>query len=705
MSDPRIPPTPPILLARLRAVRGRIRLHVGLEGMASLLRGVLVFVAISLPVDFFFRLDIPQRAILLAGAVGGLLLLAWRRMGRPLLFPLTDAFLCRVIETRHPSLRGLLLGTLEFTTAPAPGASPAMVEATIRAGTGAAESVSPTTLVPPARIRRLLLHGGALLLPLLGACVAMPETLSLWMRRNLLLAETPWPRHTHLSVDGLHEGRLGVPEGGDLQLVVHATGRIPDGADIRHRTGGQAVQREAMRRSGDAFTMAFRNVVEPMRMRVSAGDGDTGWFDVVVLPRPRLETLTLLCHPPDHTRQPPQELPPGRDLYTVPAHSRLVLDATATQPLASFHVLFEGEPIAQAAAAESPTRFRLELGADRVRSGTYTLVFEDTEGIPPARFPSFRLRLRPDQAPVVQVRGEGIGGILLDRARIPLRILLRDDYGISAAALEVTGSFEGIEGTVFEMELPLPADAETRTELPLEAVVDLQTLDRSLPPGTLLTIHLTASDTDTLDGPNTGAGSLPLRIVSEEEFLADLQLREQTVRQALLGLIRAQGELLEAARIHQTTPPDPAALRRDERRQRLLARQVEPLADRLQGMVAEIRANRFEAEDGPYQSRLGNEGIRPLVERALPAIPRAATALDAATPTGIPPEVYRQHLQTAIEEQGIILDALRHVESQMARWESMQEAVTILRELIDRQKRIHDETRKQHEEGVESLFD
>lgn len=706
MSDSRMPPTPPVLLARLHAVRWRIRLAIWLAGKAVLLGWFVLFVAVSLPLDRWFRLDVPQRAILLAAVAVLLLALAWRRLLRPLLFPLTDAFLCRRIEAKDPAFGGLLLGTLEFTTASVPGASPAMVAVTVGAGAVAAESISPERIVPPARIRRPLLHAAAFLLPLLAASVLMPETMGLWARRNLLLAQTPWPRQTHLRVEGLRDGQLAVPEGGDRQILVHAAGVMPEQLEIRYRLENGPLEREPMRRIGNAFLMEVRNVVEPMRMRVTGGDGDTGWFDLVVLPRPRLDGLTLFCHPPDYTRRETITLPAGRDLYTLPAQSRLTLRATATKPLAYLRVLHEGKDIATLGAGMGTT-LEVALPAEAVQSGTYTLVFADTDGISPLRMPSFRLRVQPDQAPTVRLRTEEVGGMILDRARIPLSLHVQDDFGFSEARLEVTGSFEGIEGVVQEADLPLPEDAASRPEMTLPAVVDLQGIDRSLPPGTLLTLAATVRDTDTLTGPNEAVGSVSVRIVSEEEFLSELQLREQTMRQALLGMIRVQAEILEQTRIHHADAGTPSiqALRREERRQRLLARQLEPLTDRVERLVAEIRANRYEEEGGSYQTRLLEAVLAPLVTRAVPAIPAAASALDAASVSGEDRDVQRRHLQVAIREQSMILDTLRAVETQMARWESIQEAITILRELIDRQKRILDDTKRRHEEGLERLFD
>ena len=52
---------------------------------------------------------------------------------------------------------------------------------------------------------------------------AMPDSMAVWARRNLLMSQELWPRNTHLFVEGFgDDGRVKIARGADLLLRVKA---------------------------------------------------------------------------------------------------------------------------------------------------------------------------------------------------------------------------------------------------------------------------------------------------------------------------------------------------------------------------------------------------------------------------------------------------------------------------------------------------
>lgn len=705
--------------ALLRGLRGAVRRWLWLAGVAVCLQAVAAWILLSFGLDWLLEMDRVQRSILLVLAGAGLAGISWRRLWRPLAHPLTDEALALRLESARPELGGRLIAALQLATRGAgAGVSGAMTTATIEAGSEAARGLSWRDLIDTRRLRALALRAGLGLLLVGTLAAAATPAFALWFERNVLLREIPWPKDTRLTVLDLRDGALAVPHGDALTVRIEADGVVPARVmvDAVPEGGGERRTEAATRLGERGFRVAFPAVREDFQLRARGGDGRTTWIPVRVLPRPELRALTLTATPPAYTKLEPTTLPPERDAHALLEGSALRLTGTATKPLKRVTCTI-GETSVALVRPGGATDFAIDLDAETLRGGVLALHWTDSDGIPAAEPARLRLRIIPDRAPTVRLRLEGVGDRITAKARIPMAARLRDDHGLTAVAFEFTAEKEGQTLTA------PPALRETLPGAPRatpEATLDLQAAD--LPEGTRLAI--VAAATDNRLGPDrapqtTRSAPVALRVVSPEELREALIRREQESAVTFKVAVRDGGRILQAARLQRAALPRaeagadgteaaPAvrkALRRLERDLRRLGPRIERTEARFADLRAQWINNRLEPENGATPTRMAEEILGPLAEARGALLPAANEAVDRAAEAGLPAHAVAARLAEAEPKLTRLVQRLEAVERAMLQWETYQEAIRLLREILQQQDKINQETKRAAEAGVEELFD
>src|SRR3954469_21123739 len=90
--------------ARLAALRSSVQGWFWVDGLYKLFWLALGLAAIDLGLDLLFRMDFPQRAVMLALVVAALGYAAYKWLAIPLSCTLSDDALCLEVERKHPVL-------------------------------------------------------------------------------------------------------------------------------------------------------------------------------------------------------------------------------------------------------------------------------------------------------------------------------------------------------------------------------------------------------------------------------------------------------------------------------------------------------------------------------------------------------------------------------------------------------------------------
>ena len=708
-----------VVVSRLHALRRQIAAWFWVDGLSRVLWTALAVFVIDLGIDWFFRMDVPQRAVMLLLMLGVIGTVAWRRLVRPLSIPLSDDALALQVEDRNKTLGQGMISALQLARIEdhaQRGMSPVLVRQTVIFGAQAAGSVDFGRVLDQRefRINATILLSAVVLLLAGAVGVARSQPLAIWFHRNVLLGDSVWPQKTYLVVQRAQNGRVKFPRGEDWTQVVEVTPEseiVPDNVyiDFRRARGRNS---QAMKKAGErTFEAVFSNVIEPFEFRARGGDAFTPWIRVELVEQPAVEQLRLEIMPPKYTGEGKQELAPGKGPYFVLQGTSLSLAGTANKPLVRADLLIEGQRSTLAIKSDQ-REFSGAVAAAQLVAGQYVIELEDTEGLTSRRPTTFGLRLRADREPRVRAKLVGVSGMVVPQAHVPLECRVTDDYAVQKLDVSYVWRDETTQqpnqGTV---ELPAAKDALGSRDLAFSEVIDLSTL--KLPTGTSLNFHIAATDNDDVSGPNLGKSSdFLLRIVTEEELRTDLLRREKEQRQELERLLKQQEDLATDCQALQAGLTDAALaaeqkdqLMQYQRRQKVIGTNVGAIAQRLESIVTEVLNNRLEDPSGRLEKRLREDIIQPLSEIAELAVPDAVQQLDRTRRQSAEVAPRNEALATAVTRQKEIADAMREILKHMVKAEGYQEAVNLLYEIQKTQQDVYDRTIKEKQERIKGIIE
>jgi len=721
-----INPMPAVIRRKLNELRRNVSVWFFADAFGRLGVAAVAMMLLSLGIDRYFRMDVAQRGFLLVVMIGVVAYLIVRRLILPLRRRLANDALCLQVERRHPELADALVSALQFSQrqdVSSSGASPALVNATIDAGAERARDIDFVDVLDrPTRRRNLGLGLGAILL--IGAAFAlMPATMQLWAARNLMLSSDAWPQETHLAVVGLNdEGVLIVPRGDAMELRVEAEPDtvVPDVVYVDYRVAGRGRATEQMVAVGErGFRVNFQNVLEPFRFRVRGNDEITPYYEVRLVDRPALASIELRVTPPRYTGESRRTLPAGQGAYDVLAGSTVEVVGAATKPLREAELLFGAETVGPVQLDETdPTRFRVTIEGPALQTGTFGIAMSDLDGLRSKRPARFNLRVNADQSPAARVQLQGIGDLITPRARLPMSIRLSDDHAVTGAAVVYRwgGGLDANIEPIEPVHLPITSIADQfgqpRIE-PFDHTFDIEPI--GVPLNAHFTFHVEATDNDAIGGPKTGdSATFSVKVVTEQDLRAELLRREAEQRMEFERLLKDQQALRVDAQAllaglddeaERLSAADWRTFSDIEKKQRLAGGRTEGIAVQFQQILAEVINNRLEEAGGRTQVRLAENIIGPLQAIASQDMPAAANLLDRARKAGVSPGQRRELLLAAIDQQAATIEKMREILNAMVKMEGYQEAINLLREILNAQENISEQTIREMERRIEDIFD
>ena len=703
---------PSELQHKLRALREHLRRLILLAGASRVLLVVVAALAASLFLDWSAKLDTPGRVVLLGGAGALTLYALWRFLVVPLRVRLGDEELALVVERRFPELDDRLISTVQFARAADVAPLSRAMVAQLQSDTLSQAAPLDFGAVSTARPTALWAVGAALTLIAASLYTLwFPATAAIFAARFLdPFSSVEWPRRTQLTVMAYDkdshqlavEGdRIFVPKGEDLHLVVRAarhSGKMwgpPRRVTVRYRfeAGGKGRRNVPM---GDRATYrtAFPTVTEGFGFDVTGDDDVTRPFRVQVRNRPRIEDIRVTLRAPAYTGEPERVQPDGRGGIGGLAGSLATIAVTTNKPIAadpaSARILVDGKPAGTMGfVGDDPTRLR---GAFRLQTGQkqYAIALVDALGLansPPA---TYRLDVRPDRAPAVQLPEPGGSRKVTPKAVVHLRLAAKDDYGVRRARFVVQ---RGEEGKPVTHKVPDPEKPEKAVERAHEW--DLTAL--ALKERETLLVHAEAEDAyaETRDGntlgPNVGKSPVyQLTVISEAEMAALLQRRQQEIKERLKRLIaRQEASKADTERLASTeATPDRRKVKLAEREQRKIAAVTTTLGKQLASIRKEMQDNKV----GNLEERRRAEALAKALEQlAANDMPEAARHIASAAQAAKRPE-QTKHLASAAAKQQQVIDDLRAALARFDQWQDIDELLRDASELLLEQKKLKERT-------------
>ncbi|MEC8905632.1 MAG: hypothetical protein VX407_00700, partial [Verrucomicrobiota bacterium] len=301
---------------QIRAAIGRMRRavqrHFMVDGLKNILLALLVLIIIDFALDRTFRMDRPQRLIMLILSVSILGDVVYRKLLEPLLSQLSDDALMIELEEAEGGMDEVLISALELSRMDIGGnenVSIKMVENTINEGAAAASKVSIESAFRRKRMRaNMLVLMSVLLCFVVGGILASrDEALKIWYKRNVLLSDISWPSNYVLQLSGNKDGKIRVPRGEDWSLLVSVKEdhkELPSSVILEYRyEKGKRKSTESMtpNSAGDEFRSSVIDTSEPLKLRVRSKEYETEWIPMELVDRPKVENFSISASYPDYT--------------------------------------------------------------------------------------------------------------------------------------------------------------------------------------------------------------------------------------------------------------------------------------------------------------------------------------------------------------------------------------------------------------------
>ncbi len=623
-------------------VRSRLRRLVMVRGLALVCGAAVGLVWLAGIADWALHLDMSWgRACLGLGVVLASLTLLWRVVARPLLIRVSDVEIARLIEQRLPASANDLSSAAQFRSShldPALG-SPDLQRSTVSKADRAIQEIDLEGLfVTAGAVRRPLFAAAAVGVMALASVIAAPLSARTALERLAMpFADVQWPRTTQLQLLGaeltpLKNDLMRTTAGEPLSVYVeNVLGPLPDDLTLELRLPDETEQQQSLRTTllrdsgGESHEVGIVTLLTyrgPVRFRVWGGDDDgTDWRTLEVVPAPALEDVSITLTPPEYAGREVRTID-GAGLIEGLVGSRVTIEGRANLSLASSLLHREGQSPQPMTLTEGGRRFRGEFVIEEPGPSWYWFELTDEHGLgepDPARY---ELRGMADRPPVVYIDEPATDLTVTPAAALPLRVISRDDLGLTELRLRHTDAVvalleTGATSDAASLEVPgaemvpLAMSGLGSVEEDVQTVWGLSGL--GLSPGTRLTYWVEAVDACDLDTkPDEPPGQVGtsarrhLDVISESDKQRELAARQSGILDTLDALCDRQAEArditaqlrIQAELAQRLRPADFDLLKQAEAEQREIRQQVADdssgLAQEVAEILRELDANRID---------------------------------------------------------------------------------------------------------------
>jgi len=344
----------------------------------------------------------------------------------------------------------------------------------------------------------------------------------------------PRPSLTRIAVSGPLTRTI--PAGDDVCLEVRLSGRVPEEPQaMLHVVSGGREQVVVMTpRPGNRFESELRGVASAATLFVTAGDGRSARYRILVIPRPSLRNVRVRYDYPRYTRLARVEGPLENRQVTAVVGTQVRLSFASSLPVRESDLTLGQEMGGRKLKIRwDKTRTQGAASLRIERDTTFRINLLGDQGTDNRHDPIFRVRAIQDNPPTVALTDVPASTSFFRDDILRLGYKGSDDFGISEAFLRCRQE-PGDRRTVREWSVDLP-EVNARATAGSVAV-DLRELTDEMATG--LEVQLVMADTN---GEEGAAPPLRLQIVadSSDRQLQDLLRFHEAYAKQLAATARA----------------------------------------------------------------------------------------------------------------------------------------------------------------------
>jgi len=763
---------PEQLFVCLKELRQRVRYVLWIYGFCCLTVTLFLTILVAGSLDWLCHLDEAGTRVLLGlGVLGASGWVGWRFLWVPLTTEFSNVELASRIEQQNPTFQDSLSSTVQFLESGQDEklGSRKLQEQVISQTLRRLEQINVEGLIETRPVQRVATWAVATCV-LVAVIVGFNQADAATAMNRLLFpfSSTPWPRDVQLQfVDqdlrplaASMNGGLTIVQGETLKLYVeNLRGALPGDLTFIHRRANGKVIREPMRqttlwdsdgvaRDIGGATLHITN--GPLFFWARGGDGETVPLQVDVVPPPRIEELQVSVFPPAYTARGSESLPAGVGHVEGVVGTRVEINVRSNKPLKSVALHRKDTSPELMSVSQYGLTVTGEFVVNKPVNGSWWLVLKDRQGFENPDATRYDMRISVDNVPDVVIEEPMADMLVTAVAKVPFRVLVRDDIGIKAAWLAYQSMHSGsrlpkfIDGVIVDAEQGSEASVQPLHDVvrvpndgpPEEGTIDVGVVVRrrlalfdsedrpdqirpelvwDLAPhrwltGTQVVVHAEASDWYDLGNEHVGTSNpRTLIIVSEEEKRTELTDRQAAL---LLELERATATLesayqnttelrLQLDKAGSLRPEDQDVLKRVELDQRKVASRLTGESGSLRDEARAIQHERSDnaVEDAESKSLLDSllSELDFFREDAFPKIEQKLT--EARKLNGVGKKSGsrgKKQLKDALDavgsDQKDAISSLRRILSDLSQWRNERNLNADLRGLTSDQQILSSST-------------
>ncbi|MCP4941705.1 MAG: DUF4175 domain-containing protein [Planctomycetaceae bacterium] len=708
------------------------------------------------------------RTLLLGVVAAGLLAVLFKMLAGRLHRPLPDDSLALLVERHHPSLGGRLVTAVQLNEAGRTGDSHSrkLLDHVHAEAAAEIDKVDPNRVFRLQPLLHKLVIAGPLGLAALVFLILSPQAFALAASRLTLLSDDPWPRRADIQMVGIElpvvttsddtalapelvefDGKtISLPRGsnGTLRIRARADGaEVPVACTVYYQTDSGTRGQSSMRRVGrivDGFQEFILDgspltaLSESVTLDIRGLDDRLDDYRIQAVQPPALTNMSLQIRYPDYLRTADDGqtdmVADYQSGLRLREGSEVTLVASSSVPLGDVDVLLKTDENIDNDIALEYSQDRQEVRftlPDFRAASTISIVPQDTNGISAQAPFRYFLGVVLDEPPELNIEIKGIGTSITPRAKLPVSATAQDDYGVTdltvsltpAAATTDADADQQAETKSAATSPDLDRNGEAATVLDLKELVDNDTLN-DLVPGTAVNLIGEAMDGYDLEGEHiTRSEVFRLEVVTPEQLLALLERRELGLRSRLEQTIDEMTSLRQTLEMLRRTGFDLAenatedATRRAVQVRRLRAQQGGLQANKtseellgialsLDDILLEMRNNRVDSVDRSERIATGvRDPIKATVAGALATL--RAQIKEVESVVGDPEQGIARTAEAVSTAEQVILE-LNAILEKMLDLETYNEVLDLVRQLMDDQSDLTDDTKEERKKQVLDLF-
>lgn len=277
-------------------------------------------------------------------------------------------------------------------------------------------------------------------------------------------------------------GNCTVFNGDDVTIITSIKGVMPYGAEIIYKYENEKkYSHTQMNFKNNSFLYEFKNITQPVKYRIIAGDGKSALYQIEVKERPQIKKVKITYRYPKYTSLPTKTVESNSGHIEALIGTRVNTQFYFNKPLKTLEVKLNKKRISFSMINPEIAQGEIPV----LNDGIYTVYYTDVHGCKNLTPDKYRIKAIKDLSPLVKITSPAKNIQLSKKDSMSITSNSVDDYGIKTIMLKCTKDATVCPPDIRNYDMP-------KKEILSSFRIDLNKMDIKV--GEILTYYVEAVD-------------------------------------------------------------------------------------------------------------------------------------------------------------------------------------------------------------------